>query len=155
MLKQSLGSLHASILGQGPVFNPPGINTDVIYTLRCHFKSCRFQELIHVFETIPLSFSLIRYRYTYRSKIIPTGYNWKIRMNWLLDILKSWSCMQSYRATESFIQVGALNLNKSINRYCQVSDIKRTLIDNTIVYHSDVVDLLPAAAAPTTSSFST
>ena len=63
--------------------------------------------------------------------------------------------MQSYRATESFIQAGALNLNKSINRYCQVSDIKRTLIDNTILYHSDVVGVSPVAAAPTTSSFST
>ena len=37
----------------------------------------------------------------------------------------------------------------------QVSNIKRTLVDNKIVDHSDVVGAPPVGAAPTTSSFST
>ena len=40
-------------------------------------------------------------------------------------------------------------------RYPKTSDIRRTLVDNKIVDHSDVVGALPAGAAPTTSSFST
>ena len=39
--------------------------------------------------------------------------------------------------------------------YRQVSDIRRTLVGNTIVDHSDVVGASPVGAAPTTSSFST
>ena len=39
--------------------------------------------------------------------------------------------------------------------YRQVSNIRRTLIGNWIVDHSDVVGASPVGAAPTTSSFST
>ena len=39
--------------------------------------------------------------------------------------------------------------------YRQVSDIRRTLVGNKIVDHSDVVGASPVGAAPTTSSFST
>ena len=39
--------------------------------------------------------------------------------------------------------------------YRQVSNIRRTLIGNTIVDHSDVVGASPVGDAPTTSSFST
>ena len=39
--------------------------------------------------------------------------------------------------------------------YRQVSNISRTLVDNKIVDHSDVVGASPVGAAPTTSSFST
>ena len=39
--------------------------------------------------------------------------------------------------------------------YRQVSNIRRTLVGNTIVDHSDVVGESPVGAAPTTSSFST
>ena len=39
--------------------------------------------------------------------------------------------------------------------YRQVSHIRRTLVDNKIVDHSDVVGASPVGAAPTTSSFST
>ena len=39
--------------------------------------------------------------------------------------------------------------------YRQVSNIRRTLMDNKIVDHSDVVGASPVGAAPTTSSFST
>ena len=39
--------------------------------------------------------------------------------------------------------------------YCQVSNIRRILVGNTFVDHSDVVGASPVGAAPTTSSFST
>ena len=39
--------------------------------------------------------------------------------------------------------------------YRQVSYIRRTLVGNKIVDHSDVVGASPVGAAPTTSSFST
>ena len=39
--------------------------------------------------------------------------------------------------------------------YCQVSNIRRTLVGNKIVNRSDVVGAMPVGAAPTTSSFST
>ena len=39
--------------------------------------------------------------------------------------------------------------------YSQVSDLRRTLVGNKIVDHSDVVRASPVGAAPTTSSFST
>ena len=41
------------------------------------------------------------------------------------------------------------------NMYRQVSNIRRTLVGNIIVDHSDVVGASPVGAAPTTSSFST
>ena len=39
--------------------------------------------------------------------------------------------------------------------YRQVSNIRRTLVDNKIVDNSDVVGASPVGAAPTTSSLST
>ena len=39
--------------------------------------------------------------------------------------------------------------------YRQVSNIRRTLVGNSIVDHSDVVGASPLGAAPTTASFST
>ena len=39
--------------------------------------------------------------------------------------------------------------------YRKVSNIRRTLVGNNIVDHSDVVGASPVGAAPTTSSFST
>ena len=42
-----------------------------------------------------------------------------------------------------------------IPEYRQVSNIRRTLVGNKIVDHSDVVGASPVGAAPTTSSFST
>ena len=38
--------------------------------------------------------------------------------------------------------------------YHKTSNIRRTLVGNKIVYHSDVVGASPVGAAPTTSSFS-
>ena len=45
--------------------------------------------------------------------------------------------------------------NTDKSTYRQVSNIRRTLIGNKIVDHSDVVGASPVGAAPTTSSFST
>ena len=42
-----------------------------------------------------------------------------------------------------------------MNAYHQVSNIRRTLLGNEIVDHSDVVGASPVGAAPTSSSFST
>ena len=42
-----------------------------------------------------------------------------------------------------------------LNEYRKVSNIRRTLVGNKIVDHSDVVGALPVGAVPTTSSFST
>ena len=49
------------------------------------------------------------------------------------------------------------NWNRYINQitYRQVSNIRRILVGNKIVDHSDVVGASPVGAAPTTSSFST
>ena len=44
------------------------------------------------------------------------------------------------------------NINKT---YRKTSNIRRTLVGNDIVDHSDVVGASPVGAAPTTSSFST
>ena len=43
----------------------------------------------------------------------------------------------------------------SNKHYCQVSNMRRTLVGNKIVDHSDVVGASPIDAAQTTSSFST
>ena len=43
----------------------------------------------------------------------------------------------------------------SLLNYRQVSNIRRTLVSNKPVDHSDVVGASPVGAAPTTSSFST
>ena len=42
-----------------------------------------------------------------------------------------------------------------ISNYCQVSNIRHTLVGNKIIDHSDVVGASPVGAVPTTSSFST
>ena len=46
------------------------------------------------------------------------------------------------------------NIKIDVN-YCQVSNIRRILVGNKIVDHSDVVGSSPGGAAPLTSSFST
>ena len=58
----------------------------------------------------------------------------------------------------SFMQTRIQFITQSIPRdkqYRQVSNIRRTLVGNKIVDHSDVVGASPVGAAPTTSSFST
>ena len=43
----------------------------------------------------------------------------------------------------------------AILNYRKISNIRRTLVGNWIVDHSDLVGASPVGAAPTTSSFST
>ena len=50
---------------------------------------------------------------------------------------------------------GTTKATKKDHDYRQVSNIRRTLVGNKIVDHSDVVGASPVGAAPTTSSFST
>ena len=45
--------------------------------------------------------------------------------------------------------------HQSFDQYRQVSNIRRTLVGNKIVDHSDVVGASPVGAVPITSSFST
>ena len=48
-----------------------------------------------------------------------------------------------------------MDLSNENKTYRKVSIIRRTLVGNKIVDHSDVVRASPVGAAPTTSSFST
>ena len=48
-----------------------------------------------------------------------------------------------------------INLKVKLKTYRQTSYIRRALVGNKIVDHSDVVGASPVGAAPTTSSFST
>ena len=49
----------------------------------------------------------------------------------------------------------AINSHVNGNIYRQTSNIRRTLVANKLVGHSDVIGASPVGAAPTTSSFST
>ena len=59
----------------------------------------------------------------------------------------------------SIIRSGVYRLfltdKNTCDTYRKVSNIRRTLVGNKIVDHSDVVGASPVGAAPTTSSFST
>ena len=57
--------------------------------------------------------------------------------------------------TAHFLHLWQYIVNKFIKTYRKVSNIRRTLVGNKIVDHSDVVGASPVGAAPTTSSFST
>ena len=58
--------------------------------------------------------------------------------------------------TDALPQFGSVNwYDRLIIAYHKVSNIRRTLVGNKIVNHSDVVGASPVGAAPTTSSFST
>ena len=46
-------------------------------------------------------------------------------------------------------------LSAEVENYRKTSNIKRTLVGDTIVVHSDIVGASPVGDAPTTSSFST
>ena len=61
-----------------------------------------------------------------------------------------WNYICPISQTVFFIEIA-----DPIEIYRQVSNIRRTLVVNKIVDHSDVVGASPVGAAPTTSSFST
>ena len=67
---------------------------------------------------------------------------WEFRLVLISTIVDSWSIHISITKSD-------------ITTYRQVSYIRRTLVGNKIVDHSDVVGTSPVGAAPTTSSFST
>ena len=68
-------------------------------------------------------------------------------------------CIQTMYTVLHFSPAGIYTTSRpSVSRmadYRQVSNIRRTLVGNMIVDHSDVVGASPVGAAPTTSSFST
>ena len=53
------------------------------------------------------------------------------------------------------IQLSCVGSRIFATNYRKTSNIRRTLVGNKIVDHSDVVGASPVGAAPTTSSFST
>ena len=57
--------------------------------------------------------------------------------------------------TKSYYDQANNKTDPLIKDYRQVSNIRRTLVGNWTVDHSDVVGASPVGAAPTTSSFST
>ena len=61
---------------------------------------------------------------------------------------KDWRSLGCALIMESLLSHHAINI------YCQTSNIRRAIVDNKIVDHSDVVGASPVGAAPTTSSFS-
>ena len=69
---------------------------------------------------------------------------WQQRPAWSGQVV-SRDCNQGY----------IVHLLDTRMKYRQVSNIRRILIGNNIVDHSDVVGASPVGAAPTTSSFST
>ena len=56
-------------------------------------------------------------------------------------------------AKDEELRFGSLGM--AISYYRQVSNIRRTLVGNKIVDHSDAVGASPVGVAPTASSFST
>ena len=62
----------------------------------------------------------------------------------------TWKQIQQWYLSHQLLELYWKLLN-----YRQVSNIRRTLVGNEIVDHSDVVGASPVGVAPTTSSFST
>ena len=60
-----------------------------------------------------------------------------------------------YRISKSIFEISLKLSYPSIEKYRQVSNIRRTLAGNKIDDHSDVVGASPVGAAPTASSLST
>ena len=60
-----------------------------------------------------------------------------------------------YMPNEGVCKIYADDESSSSSIYRKISNIRRTLVGNKIVDHSDVVGASPVGAAPTTSSFST
>ena len=76
-----------------------------------------------------------------------------VRKKWLLFRTSIKSFMQG--TSIYFAGAGATHRQTTQQAYRQVSNIRRTLVSNKIVDHSDVVGASPVGAAPTASSFST
>ena len=76
-------------------------------------------------------------------------YTYLVTVDLILHVLNStWE-------TQTCIYNRYLRQELNYTTYRQVCNIRRTLVGNKIVDHSDVVGASPVGAAPTTSSFST
>ena len=71
----------------------------------------------------------------------------RLWVRYLRNILIAKVCSNSNALTMELVRYRA--------KYRKVSNIRRNLVGNKIVDHSDVVGASPVGAAPTTSSFST
>ena len=80
-------------------------------------------------------------------KMPPYHWNFIMEIRSFYDHLISWGLLID--------SIHLTFLSCSSKTYRQVSNIRRTLVGNKIVNHSDVVGASPVGAAPTTSSFST
>ena len=69
------------------------------------------------------------------------------------DVIMCYS--EAYLVRQLWFHDRASRNNLLKNDYSQTSNMRRTLVGNKIVDHSDVVGALPVGTAPTTSSFST
>ena len=58
-------------------------------------------------------------------------------------------------AVENVWKMATINVLSLIHGYCEISNIRHTLVGNKSINHSDVVGALPVSDAPTTSSFLT
>ena len=85
--------------------------------------------------------------------------NWndKMSLSYFLQSADNDERARKYQADFLSYQESHAHTNQEVRweKYCQVSNISRTLVGDKIVDHSDVVGASPVGAAPTTSSFST
>ena len=65
------------------------------------------------------------------------------------------SCVSNYKGNSNLIYVHYVQYQLPLGEHRQTSNIRRPIVDNKIVDHSDVVGASPVGAAPTTSSFLT
>ena len=82
----------------------------------------------------------------------------KIMFNYMADdvpVTQGARASAAMVLTYLFWNIAASTPDGLVVYYRKVSNIRRTLLGNKIVDHSDVVGASPVGAAPTTSSFST
>ena len=120
--------MHAMVIGRGIIYNLPGkgdMHTRISYTCSISHNYAHRFLALWVIVVTGLLLFDLCYSLTYFLSELPHRY---------------W---------------GTVMINLVLQKYRQVSNIRRTLVDNKIVDHSDVVGASPVGSAPTTSSFST
>ena len=84
------------------------------------------------------------------------GFQVKIRQSQSYKFKKIAKIFFSHSSlTQGQYKIASVLLKRSWMIYRKVSNIRRTLVSNKLVDHSDVVGASPVGAAPTTSSFLT
>ena len=81
---------------------------------------------------------------------VKSAWKWRECTSWKDSIIESLNVVSVVNMKQWSTWFGGHCLN-----YRKTSNIRRTLVGNKIVDHSDVVSASPVGAAPTTSSFST